>query len=70
MSSELGYKFEKFEEYYGDADQVSKIINECDICGAKLVMTHLSDFKNLFVQETSRCPECGHGKKKMIHIIN
>lgn len=70
MSMDVDFRFEKFEEYYGDADQVQKIIDNCNVCGSKLVHTHLSDYKNLIVQETGRCPECGHGNKKLIHIIN
>lgn len=70
MSAEADFKFEKFEEYYGDTKQVQRIIDECKICGGKLVFTHLSDYKNFFVQETARCPDCGGHKKKLIHIIN
>ncbi len=70
MSMESDYKFENFQEYFGDAKQVKKQITECKICGAKLVMTHLSDYKNLLMQETCRCPECGQGQKKIIHVIN
>ncbi|MDA9189663.1 hypothetical protein N9O57_01645 [bacterium] len=43
------YKFEKFEEYFGDEKQVKKIIDECELCSAKLVHTHLSDYKNLLI---------------------
>jgi len=70
MSMDTDYKFENFLEYYGDIKQVKKQINECPICGAKLVMTHLSDYKNLIVQESARCPDCGQGNRKVIHIIN
>jgi hypothetical protein len=70
MAHDADYKFEKFEEYYGDEKQVKKIINECKLCGSKLVHTHLSDYKNLIVQESARCPECGIGARKLIHIIN
>ena len=35
-----------------------------------LIFTYLSDFKNLVMEETSRCPECGQDKRKIIHIIN
>lgn len=70
MSLESDFKFEKFEEYFGDIGQVRKIINDCGHCGSKLVLTHLSDYKNLIIQETARCPECGQGKRKIIHIIN
>ena len=64
------YKFEKFEEYYGDIQQVKKLINDCKECGAKLIQTHLSDYSNLYVQENSRCPECGKDNRKTIHILN
>jgi ssDNA-binding Zn-finger/Zn-ribbon topoisomerase 1 len=70
MSMETDYKFENFQEYYGDVKQVKRIINECQICGAKLVLTHLSDYKNLLMQESARCPECGQGNRKIIHVIN
>lgn len=70
MSFDPEFKFENFEEYFGDADQVSKIINECEVCDAKLIHTHLSDYKNLCIQESSRCPECGHGNRKKIHVLN
>lgn len=70
MSMEFDFKFENFQEYFGDAQDVKKIINECQICGAKLVITHLSDYKNLIMQESARCPDCGQGQRKLIHIIN
>lgn len=70
MSMDASYKFEKFEEYYGDIRQVKKIIDECKVCGSKLVHTHLSDYKHMVVQETARCPECGGGNRKVLHIIN
>lgn len=70
MSMDLDFKFENFQEYYGDAQTVKKIINDCSICGAKLVITHLSDYKNLLMQETARCPDCGQGHRKLIHVIN
>lgn len=70
MSFEGDFKFERFEEYFGDAKQVKKIIDECKVCGSKMVFTHLSDYKNLLVQESARCPECGNGSRKIIHILN
>ncbi len=68
--SDADFKFESFEEYFGDSNQVKKQINECRVCGAKLIHSHLSDYKNLLMQETARCPECGAGGRKIIHIIN
>lgn len=70
MSFDPEFKFETFEEYFGDADQVSRIINTCEVCEAKLIHTHLSDYKNLCIQENSRCPECGHGNRKKVHTLN
>lgn len=70
MSFDSDFKFESFEEYFGDVKQVKKIINECKICGSKLVLSHLSDYKNLIMQESARCPDCGQGNRKVIHIIN
>ena len=71
MSSEdLEYKVELFEEYYGDIKQVKKIIDECRICGSKLVLSHLSDYKNLIIQESARCPECGSNNRQIMHILN
>ena len=70
MRPDLDFKFEHFEEYYGDVKQVRKIIDECKICGAKLILSHISDYKNLLVQETARCPECGSSNRKTIHILN
>jgi hypothetical protein len=70
MANENDYKLEKFEDYYGDIIQVKKIINECNVCGAKVIFSHLSDYKNLIVEESAKCPECGNGRSKLIHIIN
>lgn len=69
MSNDGDFGFEKFEEYFGGVNQVKKTIDECEICGANLVFTHLSDYRNFFVQETSRCPECGGNHKKLIHSL-
>ena len=66
----VDFKFEKFEEYYGDIKQVKKIIDECKVCGGKLIFTHISDYRNLFVQETARCPECGGSHRKLLHVLN
>ena len=69
-SSDLDFKFERFEEYFGGVDQVKKIMDDCQVCGAKLILSHMPDYKNLLVQETARCMECGAGNRKVIHIIN
>lgn len=64
------FRFELFEEYFGTAENVTKIINECSSCGSKLILSHMPDYKNLIVQETARCIECGVGNRKVIHILN
>ena len=69
-SDDLDFKFEKFEEYCGDAKQVKKQINECKMCGSELIFAHFADYKNLYVQETSCCPECEGAHRKLIHILN
>lgn len=69
-ASDNDYKFESFEEYHGNADEVRKMIEECKYCGSKLMFGHLPDYKNLIMQETARCLECGQGNRRIIHIIN
>jgi DNA-directed RNA polymerase subunit RPC12/RpoP len=66
----LDYLLENFQEYWGNKENVEKIISDCDYCGSKMIFTHLPDYKNLMVQETARCPECGEGQRKRLHIIN
>lgn len=72
MSNETNndYKFACYEEYYGTADDVKKMISECKVCGSKLMLSHLPDYKNLLVQETARCLDCGHGNRRVIHALN
>lgn len=70
MAAEKDYEFEYCEKYVGDADQVKKIIDDCPVCGSKLVFNHLPDYKNLLIQENARCLECGEASRKIIHIIN
>lgn len=64
------FKFENFVEYHGTIEDVEKKIEECEVCGSKLLLSHMPDYKNLLVQETARCMECGLGNRKIIHIIN
>ena len=70
MSMDDDYKFECFEEYFGDAESVRKIIQLCPKCGAKMVFNHLPDYKNLLIHESARCMECGEGQRKKICILN
>ncbi len=70
MSKEVNFKFERFEEYYGTAEDVKKTMSECKVCGSKLLLSHMPDYKNLLVQETARCIDCGSGNRKIIHVLN
>lgn len=70
MAADTDFKLETYEEYHGSAEEVKSSINNCLICGSKLMLTHLPDYKNLLIQETSRCLDCGCSNKKKIHILN
>ena len=37
---------------------------------SRFMFTHLADYKSLYIQETARCPECGGGNRKLIHVLN
>jgi hypothetical protein len=64
------FKFFCYEEYYGSTEEVIRQIDECYACKAKLVFSHSPDYKNLVVQETARCLDCGRCNRKIIFIIN
>ena len=70
MSKNTDFEFEKYDRYWGSCENVKKIMDQCPYCGSKLLLSHLPDYKNLFVPETSRCIDCGKGSKKIIHILN
>lgn len=69
-SRDTDFKFEKFEDYYGGPEEVKDKIDNCPVCGAKLLLSHMPDYRNLLVQETARCMECGAGNRKVIHVLN
>lgn len=64
------YKFECYEEYFGDKEEIIKKIDVCSSCGSKLVFGHLPDYKNMIIQEIARCVECGQVIRKVIHALN
>jgi len=70
MSNEVNFKFERYEEYWGSPEDVKKTMSECKVCGSKLLLSHMPDYKNLLVQETARCIDCGSGNRKIIHVLN
>ena len=67
---ENDYKFFCYEEFYGTKEDISKQIDECYACKSKLVFSHFPDYKNLLVQETARCLDCGRGNRKIIFVLN
>ncbi len=70
MDSAKDFEFEHFEKYFGNIEQVKKIIENCPKCGAKMSLSHFPDSGNLLVQETARCVQCDFGQRKVIHILN
>lgn len=70
MSCKSEFKIEDFVEFFGKADEVVERIDNCEYCGAKLLLSHLPDYRNLLIQETSRCLDCGGIHKKVLHILN
>ena len=63
-------KVENFQKYYGTAEEVLKQIECCPNCGAKFIVTHLSDHQNLYVHEEVKCPECSWGTEETLHVLN
>ncbi len=63
-------KVETYERYYGSVDEVVKQIENCPKCGAKFIITHLSDRDNLYVHEEVKCTECNFGTEETLHILN
>ena len=71
MSSESkNYEFECLEKYHGGINDVKKQIDLCKCCGKKLNVSHLPDYRNLLIQETALCTDCGEGGRKIIHVLN
>jgi hypothetical protein len=67
---ENDYKFECYEQYYGSKEEVQKKIDDCPKCHSKLILGHFPDYKNLLVQETARCLDCGESNRKIIYVLN
>lgn len=64
------FVFENYEGFFGDADQVRRIMNHCDNCGNDVVLSHVTDYSEMFVQESARCPVCGGKRACRIHPLN
>lgn len=70
LKADFEFEFEKFEDYFGEAEEVKKNIDTCTHCGAKVSFGHITDYSNMLLKESINCPECGATKSKKIHIIN
>jgi|GEM_PF-4700326 len=56
-----------------EVDKKSKLmddLNKCPFCKSKLISSHLSDYRSLFIQEKVKCLDCGKTDQKKIHYIN
>lgn len=70
MNTKLLHQVTDYIEYFGNVEEVTKQLHHCHLCGAKLLLSHMPDYKNYFIQETSRCLDCGEGTKQSLHTIN
>jgi len=69
MNQSKDYELECYEKYYGDADVVTNIIENCPQCSSKMILNHLPDSLNLIMQETSECPACDYSSKRILHKV-
>jgi|GEM_PF-392169 len=67
---DYNFKFALLEEYFGDARQVIKQIQECRVCQTEMIFSHQSDYKSFLLEESSQCPECGHKNTNLVFRIN
>jgi hypothetical protein len=70
MNFKEEYVFVNYLEYHGGVESVVKMMSHCGQCGAKFLLSHMVDYKNYLIQETSKCLDCGQGSKKVLHPLN
>ncbi len=70
MAADVEYQLEDDIEYYGTPEEITRKLDECKVCGSKLSFNHLPDYKNLLLQESARCMECGCTNRKVIHVLS
>ena len=70
MNHSKDYEIECYERYYGGEEEVKKIIEDCPLCGSKLILNHVPDNLNLIMQETSECPACDYTSKRVLHKVS
>ena len=64
------FVFENYEGFFGDVDQIRRIMNSCDNCGNDVVLSHVTDYSEMFVQESASCPVCGGKRACKLHSLN
>ena len=70
MGTKPEFMFENFVEFFGDIQQVKKIMDTCQNCGNSVIHSHSADYSDMTIRESSRCPVCGGKKVSKIHSIN
>ena len=61
--------FEAYQKVAAKA-KIVDFITSCQNCSSELVISYLSDYNNMFVEELSICPECGKDAIKIIHTMH
>jgi superfamily II helicase len=61
-----------FEAYQKVSDKAvsGDLTTNCKNCSAELVVSYLSDYNNMYIEELSICPECGKDAIKTIHLMH
>lgn len=67
---QIPWEWETYLQYHGNSEEVNQQIHFCQQCGARLLLSHLSDHQHLYVQETTRCLDCSQGTKRVFHQLN
>lgn len=55
---------------FGSAKDVMNRYTHCNLCGANLHFSHITDFSRNLTQETARCPECGLKVRRVMHRLH
>ena len=67
---ERAFELEHLEKYHGGIEDVTKTMEDCPVCGKKLIITHWADCTTLLMEESAQCIECDFGSRKTIHSMN
>ena len=55
--------------FLGTARDMVARYSRCEMCGAHLHFSHVTDFVRNLTQEISRCPECGDKPRRIVHRL-